>query len=72
MRLVARRLALPAAALALTGEPGADTHGLTVRKIRVDLTPGSGTTVTAPSDTFADDGAAVSYWQRSSEDALTY
>ncbi|MFD0372687.1 DUF4232 domain-containing protein [Streptomyces sp. NPDC127114] len=60
------------ASVILTGEPGTDTHGRTVRKIRVDLTPGSGTTVAAPSGTFADAGAAVSYWQRSLEDALTY
>ena len=60
------------ASVILTGEPGPDTNGRTVRKIRVYLTRDSGTTVTAPSGTFADDGAAVSYWQRSLEDALTY
>ncbi|MFJ7066325.1 DUF4232 domain-containing protein [Streptomyces sp. NPDC101115] len=60
------------ASVILTGEPGPDTNGRTVRKIRVYLTRDSGTTVTAPSSTFADDGAAVSYWQRSLEDALTY
>ncbi|MFD5327389.1 DUF4232 domain-containing protein [Streptomyces sp. NPDC127092] len=60
------------ASVILTGEPGPDTHGRTVRKIRVGLTPESDTTVAAPSGTFADAGAAVSYWQRSLEDALTY
>ncbi|MEU7015374.1 DUF4232 domain-containing protein [Streptomyces sp. NPDC046385] len=60
------------ASLILTGEPGSDTHGRTIRTIKVYLTPESGTTVTAPSGTFADDGAAVSYWQRTLEDALTY
>ncbi|MFG3349654.1 DUF4232 domain-containing protein [Streptomyces sp. NPDC048018] len=60
------------ASLILTGEPGPDTHGRTVRKISVYLTSDSGKTVTAPSGTFADDGAAVSYWQRTLEDALVY
>ncbi|MFI1813856.1 DUF4232 domain-containing protein [Streptomyces sp. NPDC020422] len=60
------------ASLILTGEPGPDTHGRTIRTIKVHLTPSSGTTVAAPSGTFADDGAAVSYWQRTLEEALTY
>ncbi|MFG2330730.1 DUF4232 domain-containing protein [Streptomyces sp. NPDC048604] len=60
------------ASLILTGEPGPDTHGRTVKKIRVNLTRESGTTVTAPSGTFADNGAAVSYWQQSMDDALQY
>ncbi|MFF5976905.1 DUF4232 domain-containing protein [Streptomyces sp. NPDC012769] len=60
------------ASLILTGEPGPDTHGTTVRTIRVHLTPESSTTVAAPSGTYADDGAAVSYWQQTLEDALTY
>lgn len=60
------------ASLILTGEPGGDTHGRTVRTIKVYLTEDSGKTVTAPSGTFADDGAAVSYWQRTLQDALTY
>ncbi|MEV7278252.1 DUF4232 domain-containing protein [Streptomyces sp. NPDC093111] len=60
------------ASLILTGEPGPDTNGRTIRTIRVYLTSDSGKTVTAPSGTFADDGAAVSYWQRTLEDALTY
>ncbi|GAA2795601.1 DUF4232 domain-containing protein [Streptomyces showdoensis] len=60
------------ASLPLTGEPGPDTHGRTVRTIKVNLTRDSGTTVTAPAGTFADDGAAVSYWQRTLEEALTY
>ncbi|GAA3394305.1 DUF4232 domain-containing protein [Streptomyces roseoviridis] len=63
------------ASVILTGEPGGpgeDTHGTTVRTIRVNITPDSSTTVTAPSGTYADDGAAVSYWQQTLEDALTY
>ncbi|MFI8521307.1 DUF4232 domain-containing protein [Streptomyces sp. NPDC085481] len=60
------------ASVVLTGEPGPDTNGHTVKKIRVYLTRESSTTVAAPSGTFADDGAAVSYWQRDLEDALTY
>ncbi|MEV5974208.1 DUF4232 domain-containing protein [Streptomyces sp. NPDC051921] len=60
------------ASLLLTGEPGPDTHGATVRKISVYLTRDSGTTVTAPAGTFADDGAAVSYWQQRLEDALVH
>ncbi|MFB7866258.1 DUF4232 domain-containing protein [Streptomyces sp. NPDC056069] len=60
------------ASVILTGEPGPDTHGRTVRKISVYLTSDSGKTVTAPSGTFADDGAAVSYWQRTLEDALVH
>ncbi|MER8046042.1 DUF4232 domain-containing protein [Streptomyces sp. NPDC094032] len=60
------------ASVILTGEPGGDTHGRTVRTIKVYLTSDSGTTVTAPSGTFADDGAAVSYWQRTLGEALTY
>jgi hypothetical protein len=60
------------ASLILTGEPGPDTHGTTVKTIKVYLTPDSGTTVTAPKGTYADDGAAVSYWQRNLEDALMY
>ncbi|MEU8621346.1 DUF4232 domain-containing protein [Streptomyces sp. NPDC048623] len=60
------------ASVLLTGEPGPDTNGHTVRTIRVSLTQESSTTVTAPGGTFADDGAAVSYWQRSLSDALTY
>ncbi|MEU8539633.1 DUF4232 domain-containing protein [Streptomyces sp. NPDC048717] len=60
------------ASLILTGEPGPDTHGTTVKKISVYLTHDSGVTLTAPKGTYADDGAAVSYWQRELSDALTY
>ncbi|MEU7022068.1 DUF4232 domain-containing protein [Streptomyces sp. NPDC046203] len=60
------------ASLILTGEPGPDTHGSTVKKISVYLTHDSGVTLTAPKGTYADDGAAVSYWQRELSDALTY
>ncbi|MEU8761102.1 DUF4232 domain-containing protein [Streptomyces sp. NPDC048659] len=60
------------ASLILTGEPGPDTHGRTIRTIKVSLTRNDSTTVAAPSGTFADDGAAVSYWQRTLEEALAY
>ncbi|MFD8013306.1 DUF4232 domain-containing protein [Streptomyces sp. NPDC058955] len=60
------------ASLILTGEPGADTHGMTVRTIKVNLTVDSMVTVTAPEGTYVDDGAAVSYWQREFEDALQF
>ncbi|MFE6223582.1 DUF4232 domain-containing protein [Streptomyces sp. NPDC057854] len=60
------------ASLILTGEPGGDTHGTTVRTIKVNLTPDSMVTVAAPEGTYVDDGAAVSYWQREFEDALQY
>ncbi|MEU3606507.1 DUF4232 domain-containing protein [Streptomyces sp. NPDC035033] len=63
------------ASLILTGEPagpGEDTHGTTVRTIKVNLTADSMVTVAAPSGTYVDDGAAVSYWQRELEDALQY
>ncbi|MFF2780859.1 DUF4232 domain-containing protein [Streptomyces sp. NPDC058052] len=60
------------ASLILTGEPGGDTHGTTVRTIKVNLTTDSMVTVAAPEGTYVDDGAAVSYWQRELEDALQY
>ncbi|GAA3064939.1 hypothetical protein GCM10017562_33370 [Streptomyces roseofulvus] len=60
------------ASLILTGEPGEDTHGMTVRTIKVNLTADSMVTVTAPEGTYVDDGAAVSYWQREFEDALQF
>lgn len=60
------------ASLILTGEPGGDTHGMTIRTIKVNLTTDSMETVTAPKGTYVDDGAAVSYWQRELEDALQY
>ncbi|MFF9340830.1 MULTISPECIES: DUF4232 domain-containing protein [unclassified Streptomyces] len=60
------------ASLILTGEPGGDTHGMTVRTIKVNLTTDSMVTVTAPEGTYVDDGAAVSYWQRELADALQY
>ncbi|WP_432753131.1 DUF4232 domain-containing protein [Streptomyces sp. JL2001] len=68
------------ASVLLTGEGGADSHGRTVRRISVHFAPGdgsggsvgSGRTVAAPSGTYADDGAAVSYWQRTVDEALTY
>ncbi|MFI8323497.1 DUF4232 domain-containing protein [Streptomyces sp. NPDC085529] len=60
------------ASLILTGEPGEDTHGMTVRTIKVNLTADSMVTVTAPAGTYVDDGAAVSYWQREFEDALQF
>ncbi|MFE9043086.1 DUF4232 domain-containing protein [Streptomyces sp. NPDC012421] len=60
------------ASLILTGEPGGDTHGMTIRTIKVNLTTDSMETVTAPKGTYVDDGAAVSYWQRELEDALQF
>ncbi|MEU2508906.1 DUF4232 domain-containing protein [Streptomyces sp. NPDC007863] len=60
------------ASLILTGEPGADTHGMTVRTIKVSLTADSMVTLKAPEGTYVDDGAAVSYWQQELEDALRY
>ncbi|MFG2870608.1 DUF4232 domain-containing protein [Streptomyces sp. NPDC048338] len=68
------------ASVLLTGEGGADSHGRTVRRISVHFAPGdgsggsvgSGRTVAAPSGTYADDDAAVSYWQRTVDEALTY
>ncbi|MEU2548649.1 DUF4232 domain-containing protein [Streptomyces roseolus] len=60
------------ASLILTGEPGEDTHGTTVRTIKVNLTADSMVTLKAPEGTYVDDGAAVSYWQQDLEDALQY
>ncbi|MFD6078629.1 DUF4232 domain-containing protein [Streptomyces hydrogenans] len=60
------------ASLILTGEPGGDTHGTTVRTVKVNLTTDSMVTVPAPTGTYVDDGAAVSYWQRELADALQY
>ncbi|GGR54563.1 DUF4232 domain-containing protein [Streptomyces roseolus] len=60
------------ASLILTGEPGEDTHGTTVRTIKVSLTADSMVTLKAPEGTYVDDGAAVSYWQQDLEDALQY
>ncbi|MER8034640.1 DUF4232 domain-containing protein [Streptomyces hydrogenans] len=63
------------ASVLLTGEPGGpgeDTHGMTVRTVKVNLTADSMKTVPAPEGTFVDDGAAVSYWQRELEDALQF
>lgn len=70
------------ASVILSGERGGDpdAHGRTVRKVSVHFAPGdgsggsvgSGRTVAAPSGTYADDDARVSYWQHTLEDALTY
>ncbi|MFD4375488.1 DUF4232 domain-containing protein [Streptomyces sp. NPDC058486] len=60
------------ASLILTGEPGGDTHGMTIRTIKVNLTVDSMVKLAAPEGTYVDDGAAVSYWQRELEDALQY
>ncbi|NML54949.1 DUF4232 domain-containing protein [Streptomyces sp. R302] len=60
------------ASLILTGEPGEDTHGMTVRTIKVNLTADSMVTLKAPEGTYVDDGAAVSYWQQELADALQY
>ncbi|MFJ3903123.1 DUF4232 domain-containing protein [Streptomyces sp. NPDC090025] len=60
------------ASIKLTGEPGGDTNGRTIKKIRVNLTREIGTTIPAPAGTYADDNAEVSYWQFSLADALVY
>ncbi|MBT2441664.1 DUF4232 domain-containing protein [Streptomyces sp. ISL-36] len=68
------------ASVILTGDPGESTGGRTVRKISVHFAPGDGSggsvgparTVAAPSGTYADDNATVSYWQHDMDDALMY
>ncbi|MEU6984546.1 DUF4232 domain-containing protein [Streptomyces sp. NPDC046324] len=70
------------ASVVLSGERSGDpdAHGRTVRTVSVHFAPGdgsggsvgSGRTVAAPSGTYADDDARVSYWQHTLEDALTY
>ncbi|WP_435603903.1 DUF4232 domain-containing protein [Streptomyces sp. bgisy130] len=67
------------AGIQLSGEPGGDTHGRTARKLSVHFAPrnGSGSVgtpakLTLPADTHKDDNAAVTYWQSSASDALTY
>ncbi|MFE5963821.1 DUF4232 domain-containing protein [Streptomyces sp. NPDC056463] len=70
------------AAVTLSGERGGDpdAHGRTVRKVSVHFAPGdgsggsvgSGRTVAAPSGTYADDDATVTYWQREMDQALTF
>ncbi|MCS0638892.1 DUF4232 domain-containing protein [Streptomyces sp. LP05-1] len=66
------------AGITLTGEPGGDTHGGIVKKLRVNFagrdggSTGSPVTLTLPKDTFKDDNAAVTYWQSSVSDALEY
>lgn len=67
------------AGIQLSGEPGGDTHGRTARKLTVHFAPrnGSGSVgtpakLTLPAGTYKDDNAAVTYWQSSASDALTY
>ncbi|WP_406474118.1 DUF4232 domain-containing protein [Streptomyces platensis] len=67
------------AAIQLSGEPGGDTHGRTAQRLTVHFAPrnGSGSVgtpakLTLPADTHKDDNAAVTYWQNSASDALTY
>lgn len=67
------------AAIQLSGEPGGDTHGRTAQQLTVHFAPrnGSGSVgtpakLTLPAGTHKDDNAAVTYWQSSASDALTY
>ncbi|MFF9915813.1 DUF4232 domain-containing protein [Streptomyces sp. NPDC013457] len=70
------------ASVILTGERGGDpdAHGRTVRNVSVHFargdgsggSVGSGRTVAAPSGTYADDDATVTYWQREMDQALTF
>ncbi|GFE18474.1 hypothetical protein Sgleb_65210 [Streptomyces glebosus] len=67
------------AAIQLSGEPGGDTHGRTAQRLSVHFAPrnGSGSVgtpakLTLPANTHKDDNAAVTYWQSSASDALTY
>ncbi|MCT4356412.1 DUF4232 domain-containing protein [Streptomyces sp. Je 1-79] len=70
------------ASVTLSGERGGDpeAHGRTVRKVSVHFAPGdgsggsvgSGATLVAPSGTYADDDARVTYWQREMDQALTF
>jgi len=67
------------AAIQLSGEPGGDTHGRTAQRLTVHFAPrnGSGSVgtpakLTLPANTHKDDNAAVTYWQNSASDALTY
>ncbi|WP_328546224.1 DUF4232 domain-containing protein [Streptomyces platensis] len=67
------------AAIQLSGEPGGDTHGRTAQRLTVHFAPrnGSGSVgtpakLTLPAGTHKDDNAAVTYWQSSASDALTY
>ncbi|MFI2264378.1 hypothetical protein OHU45_31985 [Streptomyces tubercidicus] len=61
------------------GEGGADSGGRTAQHLTVHFAPrsGSGSTgtpakLTLPAGTHTDDDAAVTYWQSSASDALTY
>ncbi|MGA5566606.1 DUF4232 domain-containing protein [Streptomyces platensis] len=67
------------ASIQLSGEPGGDTHGRTAQQLTVHFAPrnGSGSVgtpakLTLPAGTHKDDNAAVTYWQSSASDALTY
>ncbi|MFE6738118.1 DUF4232 domain-containing protein [Streptomyces tubercidicus] len=67
------------ASVKLSGEGGADSGGRTAQHLTVHFAPrsGSGSTgtpakLTLPAGTHTDDDAAVTYWQSSASDALTY
>ncbi|MFB6438837.1 DUF4232 domain-containing protein [Streptomyces sp. NPDC056411] len=67
------------ASIMLSGAGGGDTGGRTAKRLTVYFAPrsGSGSTgepsrLTLPSGTHKDDNAAVTYWQTSASDALTY
>ncbi|MEU8918036.1 DUF4232 domain-containing protein [Streptomyces nigrescens] len=67
------------ASILLSGEGGDDSDGRTAQRLEVHFAPrsGSGSTgtplkLTLPAGTHKDNNAAVTYWQGSASDALTY
>ncbi|MCR8575760.1 DUF4232 domain-containing protein [Streptomyces sp. Isolate_219] len=67
------------ASILLSGEGGDDSGGRTAQRLTVHFAPrsGSGSTgtpleLTLPAGTHKDNNAAVTYWQGSASDALTY
>ncbi|MEU8785354.1 DUF4232 domain-containing protein [Streptomyces sp. NPDC048637] len=67
------------ASILLSGEGGGDSGGRTARNLTVHFAPRSGSgsvgaplKLTLPAGTHKDDKAAVTYWQSSASDALTY
>ncbi|MFD9222527.1 DUF4232 domain-containing protein [Streptomyces sp. NPDC060064] len=67
------------ASILLSSADGSGKHGYTAKRLTVHFAPrsGSGSTGTPvglalPAGTYADSTTAVSYWQSSMEDALTY
>ncbi|WUG05525.1 DUF4232 domain-containing protein (plasmid) [Streptomyces sp. NBC_00467] len=67
------------AAVRLSSAVGDEAHGYKPKRLRVHFTSrdGSGSVgkpspLTLPADAFKDDSAAVTYWQTSMSDALSY